>query len=139
VTVQFMAYGIPQPKGSTKGFVVRGKNGKPRAAITSDNTRLKPWADVVRHEAQRAAGAFFAGPGVPVIVSVHFRLPRPKSTPRHVTHQTKKPDLDKLVRGILDALTGVLFADDSQVVEIATSKAFADGPPWAMVRVEEAL
>ena len=34
----------------------------------------------------------------------------------------KRPDLDKLVRGVLDALTGVCYRDDSQVVTLTAQK-----------------
>jgi Holliday junction resolvase RusA-like endonuclease len=71
----------------------------------------------------------------PVHVRMTFNLPRPAghygsgknagkvraSAPReHVT----KPDLDKLARCVLDALTGVVYADDSQVVGINASKCY---------------
>jgi Holliday junction resolvase RusA-like endonuclease len=38
------------------------------------------------------------------------------------------PDLDKLIRAILDALTGVVWRDDGQVVDIVASKVYADTP-----------
>jgi hypothetical protein len=37
-------------------------------------------------------------------------------------HPTVKPDIDKLVRAINDALTGILFTDDCQVVSISMTK-----------------
>ena len=35
-----------------------------------------------------------------------------------------KPDLDKLVRSVLDALSGVVFADDAQVTGLLTVKRY---------------
>ena len=37
-----------------------------------------------------------------------------------------KPDLDKLVRSVMDALTGYAFVDDSQVIEVEASKRFSE-------------
>jgi Holliday junction resolvase RusA-like endonuclease len=34
------------------------------------------------------------------------------------------PDLDKLVRGVLDALTAIAYVDDGQVVEIYAKKSY---------------
>ena len=47
-------------------------------------------------------------------------------------HYTKlyecKPDLDNVVKLILDAINGIVFADDKQVVSISASKAYSDTP-----------
>ena len=39
-----------------------------------------------------------------------------------------KPDADNLAKTVLDALNGVLWADDSQVVDLVVSKHFIDQP-----------
>lgn len=61
-------------------------------------------------------------------VRLGFVLPRPKSTPKRspTPPATKRPDLDKLTRAVLDALTNVWLADDSQVVHIEASKRIAE-------------
>jgi Holliday junction resolvase RusA-like endonuclease len=41
---------------------------------------------------------------------------------------TSKPDIDNLVKAILDALNGVAFNDDSQIWEIQSSKIWTDEP-----------
>jgi Holliday junction resolvase RusA-like endonuclease len=87
----------------------------------------------------------------PCMVSIVFRLQRPKghygtgrnagilkaSSP-HVP--VTKPDVDKMVRVVLDALTGIAFMDDSQVVELRALKKYADDnphPPGATCQVYE--
>jgi Holliday junction resolvase RusA-like endonuclease len=48
------------------------------------------------------------------------------------------PDLDKLIRGVGDALTGVLYDDDSQVIRCLAWKTYADTRlPGAFIRVNE--
>ena len=39
---------------------------------------------------------------------------------------TTKPDIDNLSKGIMDALNGVIWKDDSQVVELLLSKIYDD-------------
>jgi Holliday junction resolvase RusA-like endonuclease len=65
-----------------------------------------------------------------------FTFPRPKSHWRPVTKKrseptlhekapqrhTQRPDLDKLVRAVLDALTGHVYGDDKQVTAISAVK-----------------
>ena len=116
--------GIPVPKGSAKAYVVKG-----RAIVTQDNAaRQKPWASSIAYTAMQAM-EFKKPTSGPVSVSLTFYMPRPKghygsgrnsalvkeSAPNH--HITK-PDLDKLIRCVLDALTGVVWNDDSHVCQM---------------------
>ena len=69
-----------------------------------------------------------------------FAMPVPKSMPKskqgwwpHIT----KPDVDKLFRALSDALTGLVWVDDSQVCVSAINKVYAwDGLTGASVTVE---
>lgn len=139
--VAFDVYGVPAPKGSTKAFAVRTKAGTVRAVVTEDNSHTRPWAALVKDAAQQAAGGAIAFTrGVAVHLIVTFILPRPASLPKRVQHHTKKPDLDKLTRALKDALTGVVWQDDSQVVNVTAHKRYAglDEMPGARVVVEQA-
>lgn len=44
--------------------------------------------------------------------------------PRAPALPTKPPDIDKLVRAVLDSMTGIVYVDDSQVVRLHTTKTF---------------
>lgn len=125
MTITFHVYGVAQPQGSAQAFIPKGWT---RAIVTSDNKKNKPWRQVVAAAAQAAVQQqrwAFAGKGVPVQLRVTFRLPRPKAIKaKDVPHLTK-PDLDKLIRSCCDALTGIVFKDDSQVNEIITAKVYA--------------
>jgi len=134
--IAFTVDGTPAPKGSTRAFVVRG-----RPVVTEDNARTRPWAALVRDAARTSVGPTIAFPrGVPVRLAATFRLPRPVSLPKRVTTATKKPDLDKLARAIKDALTGVVWQDDSQVVAVEAVKTYAVSParPGVDIRIEVA-
>lgn len=137
--VEFTVYGTPQPKGSARAFVAMKKGqtystkNRPRAVVTSDNTSLKAWEGSVREAAQAVAGeVFFTGA---VRLRINFRFPRPKSVTR--PFMTTRPDCSKLVRGAEDALIGLVFQDDSQVVELVATKRYVDGPAGARIVVEE--
>ena len=62
----------------------------------------------------------------PIAITMRFRVKRPKSVKRE--YPTVAPDLDKYVRSVNDGLTGVAFADDSQVIRIIASKEYSDTP-----------
>jgi len=46
-----------------------------------------------------------------------------------------RPDIDKLSRAVLDALTGIVFSDDAQVADLQAHKFFADAERPVGVRV----
>lgn len=48
---------------------------------------------------------------------------------------TKKPDADNIAKVVCDALNGVAYADDTQVIELRVRKAY--GEPHITVSVEE--
>lgn len=130
-SLKFVVLGVARPKGSTRAFMRKGMRFP---VVTSDNKSVKGWEESVRAAIQQhAAGRYFNGP---VIVRIAFDLPRPKSLKRGIQHHTKKPDLDKLARGSLDAMKGVLWNDDSQVVELHVKKRYGLMQPQAAIEVE---
>ncbi len=117
-------YGVPIPQGSTKAFLPKGWK---RPIVTADNAKTKPWRQAIV-DAARAWLNGCAPLDGPAKLTVRFYLPRPKSAPKRVTEPAKRPDLDKLLRAVCDALTAAgVWRDDDQVVTIAATKAFAGG------------
>lgn len=133
---EFFVHGTPVPQGSMKAFMVGG-----HARITSDNTKLKPWREAVK---SRAIDEMFISNikriDAPVAIELEFRMPRPKSYPKRIVWPWRKPDLDKLVRGVFDALTEAsVWTDDALVVCLHARKEFADDehPMGVYVRIDE--
>lgn len=128
--IKFFVPGKPVPKGSARAFVVKG-----RAIVTQSNSeRQKPWASLISYSAGEAMqGKTFSGP---VCVAMHFTMPRPKKhyrsngelKPDAPDYHATKPDIDKLARLVLDALTNYCYADDSMVYRIFATKQFGEHP-----------
>lgn len=125
----FTVLGKAQPQGSGRAFTYTRKaekGGGIGARIDSDNPNLKSWRHevaVTAHLAMRRAGFAMLVTG-PVRVCADVYLPCPKSRKPHHPHLTK-PDIDKLARGLCDALTGIVWTDDSQVTQLKVTKAYA--------------
>jgi Holliday junction resolvase RusA-like endonuclease len=152
--LRFDVMGVAEPQGSTRAFALKvpGRtqaNGDPlyRAVTTSDNPNLKSWRSLVAGEAQIALRAATATAPYPwfdaaLIVEMHFHFARPASlTVKKRPFPTVKPDLDKLARAVLDALTGVLYRDDAQVTGLLVEKAYMVAPgstPRVVVSVRAA-
>lgn len=54
-------------------------------------------------------------------LTLDFYFLKPKSA-KNRKYPSVKPDLDKLIRSTCDALTGILYKDDSQICEISARK-----------------
>lgn len=126
-SISFEVVGLPSPQGSKtrmpNGAMVEGSSKSGRA-------KQKTWrAAVVETSRDVAAHDDVAAPlDGPLILTVDFRLPMPASRPKaarlaRIWPCTVKPDLDKLVRGLLDGMKqGGLIRDDARVCEIHASK-----------------
>ena len=61
----------------------------------------------------------------PLTMSVTFVLARPKSAPKRRMWPEVKPDLDKLVRALCDALTQCgAWGDDAQLIHLTATKRY---------------
>ncbi len=59
---------------------------------------------------------------------IDFYLKRPATLPKKVLEPIKRPDIDNLVKTVLDALNGYAFKDDSQIVMLTANKYYGDPP-----------
>jgi len=126
--IEFFVAGEPQPKGSTRAFYVKKLD---RVVTTTTNKNTKQWQLRVSTEAQRANesrnGAFFCNDDrCGYEVAADFTFTRPKSTPKKVHLNTKRPDLDKLIRAVLDGIVNVLIPDDALVISIRATKKYGE-------------
>ena len=128
----FDAIGKPEPQGSARGYVRGG-----RVVITSDNRGLHQWREVVTWAAREAmAGKPLVERPSEVYLHLTFRLSRPASLPKKRVHPTTKPDVDKLLRASLDAMSGVVFRDDAQAVGCRVNKRYCEPGEQPGVSVE---
>jgi Holliday junction resolvase RusA-like endonuclease len=142
MTLRFTVYATPQPQGSIRAFVPKGWK---RPVLTSDNPKLKSF----RQECAKAAiaalrdqGVFgdepIAPKGAPVRFFARFLFRKPESLTKRVTEKTTKPDLSKLLRAAEDALTGIVWKDDAQIIEARVLKGFTEGAERAEIAIETA-
>ena len=141
--IAFTVNALAQPQGSMNAY----KRGR-HIVVTSANKKLKPFREQVTAAARVAL--FLAGydgdegpkspmfgKHVPVLIELAFTFVKPKSVGKRI-HSVVKPDLDKLVRGVFDALTGTVWADDAQCVEISARKAYGAAES-VTIAVEEVM
>lgn len=125
---EFTVSGKAASRGS-KRPVTSKKTGK-TILIDSCKSSYK-FMDAVKSSAR---AAMTGGPiDGPVILYWLCRFARPKChynksglKPSAPEFHTQKPDISKLVRGVEDSMTGVVFNDDSQIVSYAAGS----GKEW---------
>jgi Holliday junction resolvase RusA-like endonuclease len=129
--------GTPRPKGSMR-VVSRDRFGQPlpRARLIANSPhKLQSWD---RNVAGAAIAAMvqvgrdeFPWHKRPLAVVATFRFARPEGhfgarglRPKAPLFMTSKPDVDKILRATLDAMTGLVYDDDSRIVAESSRKAW---------------
>ena len=134
------------PSGKSRATGGQAQNwtgrGKVQALMSGDELNLR--VDAVTTQTRRfksLIGEFFR---------LEFKRARPKWGPYEVTIEIQRTanspthDVDNVAKAVLDALTGVVFHDDSQVERLLVTKVEGDRPrisvtarPMREVRVLE--
>lgn len=139
-SLSFTVYGTPKPAGSKRGFMVGGK-----VRITDANPKSRSW----KNQVAQVAGETMANREIfdgPLIVTMRFYSLRPKghykasgglsAKGRRTPYPAIRPDVLKLARGVEDALTGVCYRDDAQIVGEKLYKRYGE-PERVEIVIEE--
>jgi len=141
--IELFVPGIPAGAGSKKGFYIKKIN---KVIMSPASKKTKPWMESVRWAAIQAGYNGKLLLTKPVHLQLTFYYHRPKghygtgknagnlkgSAPKHKTTQ---PDLCKLVRAVEDALTGLVWEDDRQIVVHKNAKTYCERHEKAGVRI----
>jgi Holliday junction resolvase RusA-like endonuclease len=126
--IRFVVDAEPRSQGSMTAVYNR-KLGVSRVRH-ANAPALESWRSMVRAAAINAGAEAWVGP-----IGMHMSFGiKPPVDHRH--GYPKAPDLDKLVRGVLDALTTVCYGDDSQVCTIQSEKVFHTATVIEVWRIE---
>lgn len=138
-TTVIVVPGRPVPQGSITAFRHRSTG----AVVTPQKPAVREYRDRIAWAA-RQAGTVCTDEAV--VVRAIFRFARPKShwltngglAKKAPSDHCSRPDLDKLCRSLLDAISGgVLLYDDAQVVRIEASKMWHDtDSTWVNVTLQ---
>jgi Holliday junction resolvase RusA-like endonuclease len=116
-SITFFVQGNPIPKQSFRYT----KNG---GGFT--DPRMKTWQEMVAAEAHNA------------MVERDMLTGNLKATLMFSVNDKRRKDLDNLSKGTLDALTGIVFKDDSQIIRLTIEKQYDKSNPGVFISVQEA-
>lgn len=140
MSVAFDVLGTPAPKGSSRPMLNRKTGIAFSFAGGSPVTerKIKAWSTAVREMSLETIGERAEPVYVrePLSVEIVFRMVRPmghwgkgrnagRISDKAPIAPMGKPDIDKLVRTTLDAMTGLVFDDDSRIARLVATKEWA--------------
>lgn len=136
--IRIEVHGTPAPKGSARAMLVGGRARVIASGSSANQRALRSWDVALREAAGQAVGQCEAPPyvGVALRLSIEFRMARPaghwgkgksagKLRPSAPRFPAVKPDSSKLLRATEDSLIGIVFDDDSRIVDTHITKRYA--------------
>jgi len=124
----FQIVGIPKPQGRPR-FARMGNFVK-----AYDPRDSKNYKDNVAAQLMQQKPTYIDSDAI--ALGLVFLLPRPKSLKKTIVWHTKKPDIDNLIKAVMDAAKGILWRDDSQVVRLRAAKQYTVEQPGIEIIIE---
>ena len=126
--MQFIVEGKPQGKARARTFY-NSRVGKMQS-ITPEQT--KSYEDLIRWSYKAAGGQYMDDKVLQVHIQAYYPIPKGfskakrKAAVKEVLRPTTKPDCDNIIKVVLDALNGVAYYDDKQVVCVSCNKYYGE-------------
>lgn len=136
--IVFTVEGKPQGKARARTFYDK-RAGKMRS-ITPEQT--KSYEDLIRWSYRAAGGQYLWEKTLQVSIQAFYPIPKSFSKTKwndanmRLLRPTTKPDCDNIIKVVLDALNGVAYYDDKQVVCVSCSKYYAE-TGYIKISIEE--
>lgn len=132
-------------------FIVEGDpQGKARPRFSQKSGTVYTPAKTAKYE-KLIRKAFLAAGGeaipsdcyVGITVDAYFQIPKSYTKGKRLACQhninrpDKKPDIDNILKIVLDGLNGVAYADDKQVIEVRCRKFYSVSSGYLKISVSE--
>ena len=112
--------------------------GKARPRVTAHGTytprATREYEDLVRWEYKRQGGPDYGSVPLRVTITAFFQLRRSATKREKLAAMAgellpaKKPDADNIGKAICDALNGIAYKDDAQIIELTVRKRYGQEP-----------
>ena len=120
----------------TKIDITPVAKSRPRVTMVGGRARAYTPKKSADYERQIAREWVHERQSDPVRLDIVFGMPIPQSWSKKqqdaaaslLILPSKKPDIDNLIKAVMDALNGVAYDDDNQVIELSAKKVYAPEP-----------
>ena len=121
-----------KPQGKARARTYYNAKKKAMSSTTPDKTVL--YENFIATRYMEAAGEqrFSDGAYIKARIQAFYEIPKSSSKVKKTAMlsgellPTKKPDIDNIVKAVLDALNEVAYRDDTQVVELQVRKQYSE-------------
>ena len=133
MVMRMVRFTVPgPPKGKARARTVRTRGGQ-TFSYTPEGTVL--YENLVKISfSETGEKPFDADQSLHVYMAAYYPIPRSASRKKKEEmsagriRPAKKPDIDNIIKSVLDALNGVAYHDDTQVVAVFAEKYYSDTP-----------
>lgn len=127
-----VSFSVPgKPQGKARARTVKNRKTGNSFSYTPEQTIL--YENQIKSMYIGQAKGYLFERGTPVAIRMTARFLPPASTSKKKQRQMlegeilpqKKPDIDNIVKTVLDALNGVAYQDDTQVIQVSAVKVYS--------------
>lgn len=126
--ITFIVEGKPQGKARARTFY--DKRAEKMRSITPEQT--KSYENLIRWKYKAAGGIYHGENTLQVDIQAFYPVPKGFSKAKRNAalngnlRPTTKPDCDNIIKVVLDALNGIAYYDDKQVVSVSCKKFYSE-------------
>ena len=138
-TLSFEIPGTPVGQGRPRFTTI---NGHAKAYDPEKSQNYKAYVRMIATQAMQAIDFKMIEGACSIVIMAFFEVPKSKSKKfklaalNNKEWPTKKPDVDNIAKAIQDALNGLVYKDDSNIVYMSVSKYYNTNPK-VLVKVWE--
>lgn len=124
-TVKFTVDGQPRGKGSVRVT---------RQGFAYKDSKTALYENWIKLSYQQAHGSTKLDGEIEIAITAYYKIPKSTSKKRRAEmlagriRPVVKPDLDNISKSVCDALSGIAFDDDKQIVTSVLKKYYSENP-----------
>ena len=137
-----IVFNVPgKPQGKARARTVTNVNTGKKHSYTPEKTKEYEQLVLMCYKGAKSKEKFFNKEPLVMTIVAFYEIPKSTTKKdRELIHSgelypTKKPDADNIAKIIADALNGVAYADDNQIVRMFVFKEYAEGKPYVKVKI----
>ena len=135
--LSFNVKGKPQGKARARTFY-NSRKGQ-YDSITPQKT--KDYEELIAWSYKAAGGQYLGESFIKITISAFYEIPKSTSKKRRNEildkdiRPTVKPDCDNIIKAVLDALNGIAYKDDKQVVDVSCQKYYTEATGFLNITI----
>lgn len=139
-----IVFNVPgRPQGKARARTVTNPHTGKKHSYTPDNTREYEQRVQMCYKGAKSKEKFFNKEPLVMTIVAYYEIPKSTTKKDRVLihngelYPTKRPDVDNIGKIIADALEGVVYANDNQIVRMFVFKEYTEGKAYVKVKIRK--